>query len=92
MDFEWDEAKAISNERKHGISFPIATIIFGNNPLIESSPRDHTHEERFIAIGEVAPGQTIVLTVTYTPRNAVTRIISARPASTQERKRYQAHR
>jgi uncharacterized DUF497 family protein len=27
-DFEWDEEKAASNERKHGVSFEVATAVF----------------------------------------------------------------
>ncbi len=30
MDFEWDDAKAESNERKHGITFSEAMTIFAD--------------------------------------------------------------
>ena len=30
MEFEWDEEKALSNERKHGVSFPEAETVFGD--------------------------------------------------------------
>ena len=32
VEFEWDEAKAISNEYKHGISFEYAVHVF-EDPL-----------------------------------------------------------
>jgi uncharacterized protein len=30
VQFEWDEAKAVSNMAKHGVSFPVAAKIFDN--------------------------------------------------------------
>ena len=35
MDFEWDQAKAESNLRKHGISFSAATGVFDDAWAIE---------------------------------------------------------
>jgi len=32
MDFEWDEAKAESNERKHGVSFSEAMTVMATSP------------------------------------------------------------
>ena len=31
MDFEWDEAKAEANERKHGVSFAEAVTVLGGS-------------------------------------------------------------
>jgi uncharacterized DUF497 family protein len=28
LRFEWDEAKNLSNRRKHGVSFEIASLVF----------------------------------------------------------------
>jgi uncharacterized DUF497 family protein len=30
MDFEWDDAKADSNERKHGVAFAEAMTVFAD--------------------------------------------------------------
>ena len=46
--FEWDQAKAVENRRKHGVSFDEATEAFGD-PLALNMP-DPNHaarEERF---------------------------------------------
>ena len=34
MDFEWDPRKAELNLRKHGVSFPEAATVFGDNLAI----------------------------------------------------------
>lgn len=51
-EFEWDDEKAISNLKKHDVTFEEGTTIF-NDPLIASIPDpDHSkEEERFISIG-----------------------------------------
>ena len=48
--FEWDEEKAASNRRKHGIDFDEAVEIFYGSSLLRRS--DRNAEERWIAIGE----------------------------------------
>ncbi|MCP4489070.1 MAG: BrnT family toxin [Gammaproteobacteria bacterium] len=41
--FEWDAAKAASNQRKHNVSFDIAATVF-LDPLMLSMPDDeHSH-------------------------------------------------
>ena len=42
-EFEWDEAKAVSNARKHGVTFEEATEVF-SDPLAYVYA-DATHEE-----------------------------------------------
>ena len=92
MEFEWDSEKAASNERKHGVTFDDARAVFDCDPLVEASPRSHTDEHRFTAIGELPTGVNLIVTVVFTPRLHRIRIISARPASREERNRYHAHR
>ena len=41
MDFEWDDAKAEANERKHGVSFPEAETVFGDPLALTGSDPDH---------------------------------------------------
>jgi uncharacterized DUF497 family protein len=48
--FEWDEEKAASNRRKHGIDFDEAVEIFYGRTLVRRS--DRKNEERWLAIGE----------------------------------------
>src|SRR6266478_5125655 len=73
MDFEWDDAKAQANRKKHGLDFRTAAKVFLDPHVIELDDRDAADELRFNAIGLV-DGR--VLFVTYTMRDAVVRIIS----------------
>ena len=76
-DFEWDDAKAEANFRKHRISFRDARRVFDDPfALIE---QDLTGEDRFLAAGLV---EGVLITVTYTERGDCIRIISARKANT----------
>lgn len=88
MEFDWDPAKAAANKAKHGISFLDATEIFEDpNCLVEPSRVAGHDEERLLAIGRV--GSRIV-TVIFTDRGELRRLISARRARTDERRRYDA--
>jgi uncharacterized DUF497 family protein len=85
-NFEWDRKKAARNLRDHGVTFEEATRVF-NDPLSldDIDEREDYGEERSNMIG-VAGGRLLV--VTYTLRGGKTRIISARPAEPNERRRY----
>ncbi len=89
--FEWAEAKAKTNQRKHGIDFDDAMEVFYDpNALIEPD-RVVDGEVRWQSIGMV--GDVVVLQVLHTVdeqgRDEVIRIISARRATRRERKRYE---
>lgn len=86
MKFEWDEAKNASNIEKHGVRFEDAQAIFDGPVLTFEDTRHDYGEPRLNSIGSA--GGVVILTVTHTDRQGVTRIISARPASRTERKRY----
>ncbi len=88
MEFEWDEAKAASNERKHGVSFLEAQTVFGDPLALTGYDPDHSEEEdRFITMGTSIDGQLLV--VSHTDRGSTIRIISARMACHSERKDYE---
>ena len=86
MEFEWDEAKNQTNNRKHGIGFETAKRIFEGPVATLADRRRDYGEDRNISIGRVEPGALIV--VAYTERHGRIRLISARPASRRERKAY----
>jgi uncharacterized DUF497 family protein len=89
MQFEWDARKAKINFAKHGVSFDEAVCVFLDPRCYSEKDQRHDYgETRINTIGIV--NQTLVATVTHTDRNNVTRLISARPASRQERKKYHA--
>lgn len=85
MDFEWDNAKERSNRKKHGIDFTAAAKAFLDPYMIEFDEHDASGELRFNAIGLV-DGR--ILFVTYTMRDEVIRIISARGAEPHEKRKY----
>lgn len=88
MDFEWDDAKAELNERKHGVSFAEAMTVFGDPLSLTGYDPDHSEDEdRYLTMGSSAEGR--LLLVSHTDRGAKVRIISARPASRRERKDYE---
>ena len=88
MDFEWDDAKAESNERKHGVPFAEAMTVFAD-PLSVTGydPRHADFEDRFLTLGMSVAGRLLV--ASHTDRRDVVRIISAREATRRERKDYE---
>lgn len=88
MEFEWDEAKAEANFRKHGVSFEDAESVFGDPLAITYFDPAHSDEEdRFLTIGMSQEGRIIILS--HTDRGERIRIISAREATRGERKGYE---
>lgn len=82
MEFEWDEAKAKFNLKKHGVDFVDAVRIFEDQGA--SHVLDETMdygEDRFRAVGMT---DGIVLVVVYVERGDHIRIISARNATKRE--------
>ena len=67
-EFEWDEEKAVSNLKKHDVSFEEGATIF-NDPRIAtiSDPAHSKDEERFVSIGISI--QRRLLVVVHTERN-----------------------
>jgi uncharacterized DUF497 family protein len=88
MRFEWDRGKAKSNLSKHGVSFEEAATVFGDPLSLTISDPGHSDEEdRFVTIGVSSKLRTIVLV--HTDRGDHVRIVSARLATTRERKDYE---
>ena len=89
MIFEWDEKKAVTNEKKHGVSFHEASTVFGDPLAITFDDPDHSAEERrFITIG--ASTQLRLLFVAHADHGTDrVRIISARLATRGETNAYQ---
>ncbi len=84
-DFEWDEAKARSNERKHRVSFAEAVTCFLDEQAFTAPDKDYP--ERFVLIG--LSRRLRVLFVISTEVGDRIRIVSARKASPLQRKVYQ---
>jgi hypothetical protein len=89
MNYEWDAAKNVVNQIKHGISFEEARQIFEGDVLTGVDGRRDYGETRFISIGAIEG--LIVIAVVHTDRNGIIRIISARLANRRERQKYHDH-
>jgi uncharacterized protein len=86
--FEWDEEKATTNLKKHGVGFDEATTVFGDSFSLTVHDPDHSAgEQRYIDIGSSDKGR--VLVVVYTERGVNIRIISSRRATSLERELYE---
>ena len=92
MRFEWNEEKNRKNRSKHGVSFETATLVFDDPYALTKRDAAHEEEERFITLGAIGPG-AILLVVHTSFESAgseeVIRIISARAATSRERKSYE---
>lgn len=88
LQFEWNGDKAESNIVKHGISFAEAATIFGDAKSITIDDPNHSQQEiRLVTLGKSHSAQ--ILVVVHTERGDNTRIISARRANQNERKKYE---
>ena len=92
MRFEWDNAKAASNQRKHRVSFEIAARVFADPNALVAQNRIENGEFRWQTLGRV--DDCLFLVVAHTIREdndgaETIRIISARRAESKERKRYE---
>jgi uncharacterized DUF497 family protein len=87
-NFEWGPEKAKANLSKHGVSFVEAVTVFGDPLSMNMPDPDHSEgEERFILLG--MSDRYRLLVVSYAERPPLTRIISARLATRNERKQYE---
>jgi uncharacterized protein len=86
--FEWDPKKDSVNLHKHGVGFAEASTVFGDPVSVTIPDPDHAiDEERFVIIGASASQRLLV--VVHTMRRARVRLISARTATTHEKRVYQ---
>ncbi len=85
IEFEWDESKNQSNIEKHGIDFLQAAKTFRTVYMIETIERMFLLETRYKCLSQFNED---VLSIIYTIRANKIRIISARKASRQERRRF----
>ena len=89
MQFEWHREKAKKNYRKHKVSFDEAMTVFYDSLSATFDDPDHSvGEQRLITVGYSSRGRLLV--VSHTERSKAIRIISARLATTQERKRHES--
>jgi uncharacterized protein len=92
VPWTWDPDKDRTNKRNHGLSFETAQLVF-DDPLAISRLDPLTEEERWQTIGMI--GQIAIFVVHTWPEldrtsgEEVGRIISARKATSHERRAYE---
>jgi uncharacterized DUF497 family protein len=88
MKFEWDPKKALSNLRKHKVSFEEAATAIADPMAATGADPDHSIDEfRYITFGISERGRLLV--VAHTEESDMIRIISGRVACKGERKIYE---
>ena len=87
MSVEYDSAKAASNLRKHGVSFADAEGVLFDPLAVTVEDTSAAGEQRLVTVGLGSAGA--ILVVVYTELEGRYRIISARRATSRERKTYE---
>lgn len=97
MRYTWDEQKNSENRAKHGISFELATLVFGD-PHQVTVPDPCEADERWDTIGVVKGVVEVFVAHTISEQEDENgeieeeiRIISARRATRRERDKYYEH-
>ncbi len=88
MEIVWDENKAKSNLKRHGVPFASAVAALSDDFALTIEDTDHL-EQRFITIGIGLECQLLVVVYCY-PTETTIRIISARKAEPHERSDYES--
>lgn len=85
--FQWDEGNSSKIWKRHQVSQTEAEQVFVNRPVVVIDDPGHSEvEARYFAFGRTDAGR--LLTVVFTLRSSFLRVISARPMSRRERRRY----
>lgn len=87
LTFEWDAKKAVANLRKHRVSFEQACEVF-LDPFLQLADATDMREAREAAIG-LTEDWSLLFVVHVIRRGDAIRIISARPATSSERRSYE---
>lgn len=92
MQFDWDNYKADTNLKKHSVSFEEAESVFGDPLAMVFLDEDHSIEEkREIIIGYSERQRLLVISFTERDDDLI-RIISARRADPDERRKHENER
>lgn len=85
IKFEWDEAKATANLKKHQVSFEEAKSIFYDEFGVQFFDEEHSNdEERFLMLGMSSGAKLLIVCHCERNQGAIIRIISARKATKRE--------
>ena len=87
--FDWDAGNRVKSIAKHQVACDEAEAVFMNRPLLMLQDTAHSRDgQRLKAFGRSHTGR--LLTISFTLRPPLIRIISARPMNRKERIFYEA--
>jgi len=90
IKFEWDIVKAVSNQKKHDVSFEEAQSIFYDEFAVQFFNEDNSEtEDRFLMLGFSDRARLLIVCHCERDQGNTIRIISARKATKNEGKYYQ---
>jgi uncharacterized DUF497 family protein len=91
MRFEWDEGKNRTNRAKHRISFETAQLVFEDPHALSVQDRVVEGEERWQTLGMIGGAAVVLVAHVWREEDGdeVIRIISARRASSHQRRIYE---
>ena len=92
LEFTWDELKAQTNIKKHGVSFDEAkSAFYDENAIVIYDPDHSQQEDRFILLGMSDYYRLLIVCHCYHKNDTIIRIISARKANKSEEKQYRRY-
>jgi len=90
IEFEWNPSKAISNKKKHNVSFEEAQSVFYDDFAVQFYDRENSEtEDRFLMLGLSNESKLLLVCHCEKEEGNIIRIISARKATKNESKLYQ---
>ena len=89
ISFEWDDKKAKSNLKKHGVSFEEAQSVFFDDQAVQFwDDQNSKDEDRFLMLGLSNKFRILLVVHCFRESESTIRIISARKATKNEMKEY----
>lgn len=83
--FEWNQAKAKANLKKHGITFKEASTVFYDEYAVQFFDEEHSElEDRFLMLGMSNNATLLIVCHCEKVNGEIIRIISARKATKRE--------
>jgi hypothetical protein len=86
--FDWDDGNVDKNRGRHGVTAAEREQVFFQRPILIAPAPAHSQDEvRFAALGTTVLDRR--LTIVFTIRDTLIRVISARDVSRRERRVYE---
>jgi uncharacterized protein len=85
IEFEWSPSKAVTNLKKHGVSFEEAQTVFYDEFAVQFFDEEHSSDEdRFLLLGLSTEANLLLVCHCERASGQIIRIISARKATKRE--------